>query len=340
MKAKNVTAQDVADLAGVSRAAVSRTFSNNGSVAEQTRKKVLAAAQTLGYQVNILAQSLNRQRSDLVGLVTTTIRDPFRSLLLEHLVRQIQLAGFQALVTEVDSAKDLEQTLQKFIQFRVSGVIVTSGRPPAEFAKECVRKEIPVVVINRETDLDNADVVKSDNSQGAQMAAQCLVNNNCKRLAYLNVENDTYSSSARGAAFIKAIAQDIIDSRVSFEQIVAEYPRYEGGAKAARRVFAEGAKYDGIFCANDLLACGFIDGARQAYGLQAPDDFCIIGFDDIPVANFESYQLTTVRQNAEKVASEALSLLQQRAKSTHRPQVVQDIAVELVHRNSVKNRGS
>ncbi|MFT5708637.1 MAG: DNA-binding LacI/PurR family transcriptional regulator [Oceanospirillaceae bacterium] len=337
-KAKSITAQDVADLAGVSRAAVSRTFSKRGSVAPATRQKVLDAAKTLGYQVNILAQSLNRQRSDLVGLVTTTIRDPFRSLLLEHLIKQIQLAGYQALVTEVESAEDLEQTLQKFIQFRVSGVIITSGRPPAEFAKECVRCEIPVVVINRETDLANADVVKSDNSMGAELAAKCLLDANCKNIAYLNVENDTYSSSARGAAFLKAIAQDIVDSRVSFEQIVAQYPRYEGGVKVAKKVFADGCKYDGIFCANDLLACGFIDGARSAYNLKAPKDFCIVGFDDIPVAEFESYQLTTIRQNAAGIARQALALLKQRAADNSKVQVVEDIAVELITRSTVRRR--
>ena len=338
VKAKNITAQDVADLAGVSRAAVSRTFSNKGSVAEHTRQKVLEAAKKLGYQVNILAQSLNRQRSDLVGLVTTTTRDPFRSLLLEHLIKQIQQAGFQALVTEVESAQDLEQTLQKFIQFRVSGVIITSGRPPAEFAKECVRCEIPVVVINRETDLVNVDVVKSDNSAGAELAAKALLAANCKRLAYLNVRNDTYSSSARGAAFIKAIAEEMVDNTVSFDQIIAEYPRYEGGAKVAREVFANGVKYDGIFCANDLLACGFIDGARNAYQYRAPQDFCIIGFDDIPVANFESYELTTIRQDTSAIAKQALELLRERATQNDRPQVIQNINVELVTRNSVTKR--
>lgn len=338
MKAKNITAQDVANLAGVSRAAVSRTFSNRGSVAADTKQKVLAAAETLGYQVNILAQSLNRQRSDLVGLVTTKIRDPFRSLLLEHLIKQIQLSGYQALVSEVENAQDLEQTLNKFIQFRVSGVVVTSGRPPAEFANECVQKQIPVVVINRETDLTNVDIVKSNNSQGAQLAANCLLAANCKNLAYLNVQNDTYSSTARGAAFIKEIAQDIVENRVSFQQIVASNPSYEGGLAAAKLAFNDGCNVDGIFCANDLLACGFLDGAKKYHQLNAPDDFCIIGFDDIPVASFASYRLTTIRQDPSQVAKQALQQLEARASNNGKPLVIQDVPVELIQRNTVKKR--
>ena len=337
-KQKNITAQDVADLAGVSRAAVSRTFSNRGSVSKEARTKVLKAAKELNYQVNVLAQSLNRQRSDLVGLVTSKIHDPYRSQLLEDLIKQIQANGYQALVSEVENDLDMQNTLQKFTQFRVSGVIVTSGRPPAAFAEQCIQHKIPVVVINRETELAHADVVKSDNNQGSQLAAQCLLDAKCQHLAYLNVSNDTYSATARGAAFIQTIAKNIANGDVSFQQITALQPTYQGGMEAAKLAFANGCAFDGIFCANDLLACGFLDGARKFYNLNAPDDFCIIGFDDIPVASFESYKLTTLRQNSEGVAQRALQLLMNRTKDNSSAQVTADISVKLIMRDSVSCR--
>lgn len=337
-RSKNATAQNVADLAGVSRAVVSRTFSNNGSVAEVTRRKVLDAAERLGYQVNILAQSLNKQRSDLIGLVTTRIRDPYRSNLLEKLIRSTQASGYQALVSEIADENDLEQALRKFIQFRVSGVIVTSGQPPAKFAEECVHLKIPVVVINRETDLASADVVKSDNSHGAELAANSLLEAGCKHLAYLNVKNGTYSSAARGAAFVKAIAQRMVEDSVTFSQILALDPTYFGGMAAAQDALKHGLAFDGVFCANDLLACGFKDGARKYYNLDAPEDFCLIGFDDIPIAGFDSYKLTTIRQDAREVARSALALLEQRANDAERPQIICDIPVDLVTRNTVSRR--
>ncbi|MBX4426241.1 hypothetical protein K4G86_23455, partial [Mycobacterium tuberculosis] len=82
-----------------------------------------------GYQVNFLAQGLNRQRSHLIGVIVSRISDPFRSTLLDALLNEIQRQGFQALVSEIHSEQDLAQTLRRFAQFRVSGVIVTSGQP-------------------------------------------------------------------------------------------------------------------------------------------------------------------------------------------------------------------
>jgi DNA-binding LacI/PurR family transcriptional regulator len=123
---QSVTAQDVAHRAGVSRAVVSRALSNNGSISPDTRERVLRAAEELGYQVNFLAQGLNRRRSHLIGVMVSRISDPFRSSLLDALLGEIQRRGFQALVSEIRSEQDLARTLRRFAQFRVSGVIVTS----------------------------------------------------------------------------------------------------------------------------------------------------------------------------------------------------------------------
>ncbi len=109
---------------------VSRALSNNGSISPDARARVLRAAEELGYQVNFLAQGLNRQRSHLIGVIVSRISDPFRSTLLDALLNEIQRQGFQALVSEIHSEQDLAQTLRRFAQFRVSGVIVTSGQPP------------------------------------------------------------------------------------------------------------------------------------------------------------------------------------------------------------------
>jgi DNA-binding LacI/PurR family transcriptional regulator len=122
---QSVTAQDVAHRAGVSRAVVSRALSNNGSISPDTRERVLRAAEELGYQVNFLAQGLNRRRSHLIGVMVSRISDPFRSSLLDALLGEIQRRGFQALVSEIRSEQDLARTLRRFAQFRVSGVIVT-----------------------------------------------------------------------------------------------------------------------------------------------------------------------------------------------------------------------
>lgn len=323
-----VTAQHVAERAGVSRAAVSRTFSRNGSVSDRTREKVLAAADELGYQVNILAQSLNRQRSMLVGVVVTRLSDPFRSMLLEQLLSEIQRAGFQALVAEVDPGDELEPTLRRFTQFRVSGVIVTSGQPPVELVDECVRLRIPVVAINRLSDC--VDTVCSDNRQGAVLAAQQLLAAGCQRPGWLNVAASTWSGIARETGYAEALA----DQGLRFQRLETDSACYEGGRRAAQQLLADGIELDGLFCANALLACGFLDGMREA-GRDAPQDFRLVGFDDIPQTGYFSYQLTTLRQDVEGLARQALACLQQRTREPDQPVQHHRVAVELVSRRTL-----
>ncbi|CAG8998329.1 MAG: putative HTH-type transcriptional repressor ExuR [Candidatus Celerinatantimonas neptuna] len=325
MNQKSITAQDVANLAGVSRAVVSRTFSNNGSVAPATRQKVLTAAQQLGYQVNILAQSLNRQRSTLIGLVTSGLTDPYRSQLLEDLVRHIQQQNFQALVCDILTSADLPQTLLKLTQFRVSGVIVTSGHPSAELVRECVRLSIPVVVINRMTDIPVVDVITSDNQAGAQLAVQTLKQSGCQQLAFLGIDKDTYSGQARLKAW-----QQLTDGRL----FPAPHAGYQGGVLAARQILTNRLPFDGLWCANDLLACGFLDTACNEFNLKAPSDYKIIGFDDIPTAGFTGYQLTTLKQNTAQIASLALERLHQRTSDIQQPQRIDHVPVQLIQRQT------
>ncbi len=342
-----VTAQDVAERAGVSRSAVSRTFSNNGSVAQATREKVLKAADELGYQVNMLAQSMNKQRSSLIGVVTTRLSDPFRSELLEKLLQEIQQAGFQALVTEINSEDELEPTLRRFTQFRVSGVIVTSGQPPSELVAECVRMKIPVVAINRESALAGVDIVKSDNRSGAAMAANQLLAAGCRHLAWVNVAptTSTWSGIARAEGFRQALTEVIASGEVSLSELVADDTGYDGGRQAAHNLFRRSIEtgsqaslglIDGVFCANAQIACGFLDGMRE-YGKDAPTDFQLIGFDDTPQTRFYSYQLSTLKQNIDELASKALNCLQQRTKDPEKPQRVESVSVELVLRNTSPN---
>lgn len=331
---QSVTALDVAKRAGVSRAVVSRTFTNNGSVAGKTREKVLKAARELGYQVNFLAQGLNRQRSQLIGVVVARLSDPFRSSLLESLLLEIQQRGYQALVTEVANpdglADALTETIRRFTQYRVSGVVVTSGQPPIELVNECVRNNIPVVGINRLMDIGDVDFVCSDNELGAALATKQLLQSGCMHLAWLNYKGSTWGGVHRGEAFKRALAQLKTAPLLVIE---ADIDGYQGGRKAAHDLCRSGKKVDGVFCANAQLACGFLDGMREQ-GLDAPEDFHLIGFDDTELTSQYSYQLTTVRQNIEEMTKRAIACLEARGRNGSNQQSIELIPVELVLRNT------
>lgn len=338
---QTVTAQDVATRAGVSRAAVSRTFTNNGSISRETKEKVLKAAAELGYQVNFLAQALNRKRSQLVGLVVSRLSDPFRSSLLEALLTEIQHKGYQALVTEVSNESELESTIRRFTQFRVSGVIVTSGQPPIDLVKECVHHNIPVVGINRYADISDVDFVCSDNRMGAELAATQLLQSGCKKIAWLNYKNSTWSGVTRGKAFLQALDRQSSTHAEKLIQIQTDEDSYEGGRRAAHQVHQENISLDGVFCANSQLACGFLDGMREN-GLDAPKDFHIIGFDDTPQTAQFSYRLTTIQQNISATTKSALDYLETRGKDTSLSARLDHIPVKLVLREtspSIENNG-
>lgn len=331
IRKQTVTAEDVAKRAGVSRAVVSRALSSNGSISPITKEKVLLAAQELGYQVNFLAQGLNRQRSHLIGVIVSRMGDPFRSSLIERLLHEIQRRGYQALVTEITGEEDLVTTLRRFTQFRVSGVIVTSGRPPEAIVNECVQQQIPVVGINRQPDIPFVDFVCSDNQRGAQLAAEQLVRAGCRSFGWLNNRDSTWAGVMRGEAFAQALQQQGVDPRQHLRQISASEEGYDGGLHAA--LHDGGELPDGIFAANAQLACGFLDGMRQRDKF-APQDFHLIGFDNTPQSGQFSYRLTTLHQDVAEISHRALTRLLERAKNPSQPSRVEWVDVELVHRHT------
>lgn len=332
LRKQTVTAQDVATRAGVSRAVVSRALSSNGSISPATREKVLKAAQELGYQVNFLAQGLNRQRSHLIGVIVARIGDPFRSALLDGLLKEIQRRGYQALVTEITGEEDLSLTLRRFTQFRVSGVIVTSGKPPAAIVNECVQHQIPVVGINRQPDIPFVDFICSDNQTGASLAAEQLLRAGCRRFGWLNNQDSTWAGRMRGEAFQAALHNAGVDTDRDLYHLVAGQEGYEGGLQAALTAGVDNI-LEGVFCANAQLACGFLDGMRQL-GKEAPNDFHLIGFDNTPTTAQHSYQLTTLDQDIAEISRLALIRVLDRAMHPQQPSVTEWVKVSLIHRRT------
>jgi DNA-binding LacI/PurR family transcriptional regulator len=311
---------------------VSRALSNNGSISPATREKVLNAAQELGYQVNFLAQGLNRQRSHLIGVIVARIGDPFRSALLDGLLKEIQRRGYQTLVTEITGEQDLSGTLRRFTQFRVSGVIVTSGKPPAAIVNECVQHQIPVVGINRQPDIPFVDFICSDNQAGAALAAEQLLRAGCRRFGWLNNQDSTWAGLMRGEAFQATLHDAGVDTNRDLYHLLAPQEGYEGGLQVALTVHS-GPALEGIFCANAQLACGFLDGMRQQ-GKDAPDDFHLIGFDNTPTTAQYSYQLTTLEQDIAEISRLALIRVLDRAAHPQQPSVTEWVKVSLIHRRT------
>jgi DNA-binding LacI/PurR family transcriptional regulator len=300
-----VSAKMVAERAGVSRSAVSRTFTDGASVSEETRRKVIEAAEALGYHVNHLARQL-RERSNIVCLIVSELTTPVRAAMVDQLTRKLQSAGKITVVlnTESDEAK-VNQALRLTLHYRADATVVLSGTPSTSLVKTALANGQQVVLINRDDGLEGCENVGLDNASAAREALFLLRRAGCQRVGILASAARTPSLVEREQRFLDAAS----NAGLFVISVEAEATSYSAGLGAAKRVFARSEPPDGIFCVTDLLALGFMDGARSEFGLRIPDDLCVIGFDNIEQASWQAYRLTTFEQPLEKIANHVVALL-------------------------------
>lgn len=322
-KGKNwVKAEDVARLAGVSRSAVSRTFTPGASVAEKTRVKVMQAAEQLGYQVNIIARTMNTGSSNFVGIVTAGFDNPFRSKLLSPLVHQLALHGFMPLLMNADDPEQLAPSLKQLLSYHVAGVIITSGAPPLSLAEEYLEKKIPVTLINRHAELKGCDRVASDNEQGMNLTAEYCRKRGWNNIGFIGEDESNFSTRERFQALITS------EPYLNLSPIFVPGGGYEAGRLAAITL----RDCQVLICSTDMLALGAMDGLRSIAGDKPPP--AVIGFDDIPQADWEPYHLTTIQQDTDGLAQQAVDLLVTRIAQFDLPSRHRAVPVKLIIRKS------
>jgi len=331
---KQVNSFDVAKLAGVSRSAVSRTFTDGASVSKETRDKVIEAARQLGYRVNVLARSLHKQKSDLVGVVAADLDNPFRAEQIDLLSQGLLERGFRPILLRGEPSASVADLIGSLLQYSVAGVIVTSDTPPEEICQECLQNGVPLVVINKRDPGAPVDRVVTDFEAGGRLAFEHLVESGCRKLAVVTPEKSSYSINGRALAFEQAAnAKGIPVIRIAWGT-----QTYEGGLAAASFVHRVRSEIDGIFCTADYLALGALDGLRHVHGLRVPKDIQVIGYDDIQQASWKAYDLSTVVQSRRELSEAALDLLMQRLEDPETPPQVRICGVSLVQRSTTTGR--
>jgi len=329
---KTVNSFDVAKLAGVSRSAVSRTFTDGASVSKETRDKVITAARELGYRVNVLARSLHKQKSDLVGVVAADLDNPFRAEQIDLLTQGLLERGFRPILLRGDPSADVADLIGSLLQYSVAGVIVTSDTPPEEICMECLDNGVPLVVVNKRDPGAPVDRVVTAFEEGGRLAFDHLVASGCRKLAVVTPEHSSYSINGRALVFERAAN----DSGVPVIRIARGTQTYEGGLEASGFVARVASQVDGIFCTADYLALGLLDGLRHNHGLRVPEDIQVIGYDDIAQASWKAYDLTTLVQSRKILCEATLDLLMQRLEHPDLPQQVRECGVSLKKRGTTR----
>jgi len=282
-----VTITQVAQLAGVSATTVSHVLSGKRLVAASTRESVHEAIRTLGYRPNHTARSLRTRRSQMIAVVVPDITNPFFSVLTRGLADVVYDAGYGTYVCNTDGAADRETAfLEDIVDRGADGLVMASIDGASGGARIPADLGMPVVCIGEALDHPLIDVVAPDDGVGSYTVVSRLLQRPVRRVGM--IEGPLAASRTDG--FTRAVR----DAGLAVDPallVAGDWTR-RGGYEGMRRLLASSERPEAVFCANDLMAIGAIDAAREA-GLEVPGDVAVAGFDDVDAATIVSPSLTT-----------------------------------------------
>ena len=303
---KRGTSYDVARLAGVSQSAVSRCFREGGSVSPTTRKRIIAAAETLGYRPNAIAQGLITRRSNMVAVVISNLTNLHYPEVLAELTGRLSRRGVRVLLFTLSAESEIDDILDQIWRYRADGAIV-AARLSAAQVDAFGKAGMPLVLYNRQMDDAPVASVMCESGAGEAMLVDAMIAAGMRRFGIIAGPEDSTVGEARVRAALDRLAQagivDVPRDRGDFS--------YASGHAAAGRLLT-GQSLDAIIAANDVMALGAMDAARIDFGLAVPDKLSVVGFDGVAPARWASYQLTTVRQPVGRMTEAAVAMLIER----------------------------
>lgn len=327
----SVTSHDVARAAGVSQSTVSRVLRDDARVSGEIRERVLRALSETGYTVNAAARAFRTSRTGAIGVVVARLTNPVYPALLDLIGARLTMLGQRMIVWHAEHGGDM-QAAQAIRQGAVDGVMLTATTGESMFVREIASARAPVVLINRTLEDYPADQVSSDNYDGGRRAAEYLVRCGRTRIALIGGAQHASTIRDRERGFRDALEAAGMPLPAHYFERTHAFS-HASGHEAMLRLMQLAAPPDSVFCVNDVLALGAIDGARAA-GASVPDDVWVVGYDDIELASWGAYSLTTVRQPLAEMVLAATDLLIARIGEPARALESRTFGNELVIRQS------
>lgn len=342
MNRKPATIQDVARVAGVSPATVSRALSNPGILAEGTREAVFEAIANTGYRVNQAARNLRMQRAGAVLILVPNLGKPFYSKILSGLSDGFSGTDYAVLIADTESRPLQDGELAGyFVDGRIDGVICLDGGLSPEALRQCEQQGLgeKIVFLCEWVDGTDFPVICIDNAEGARLAVRHLHGLGHHRIAHITGPEGNVLTMARREGMVSERARLGLPARD--EWIIRGDFSVESGHAAARQILdmpetGDFSRPTAVFCAADTVAFGLISGL-QAGGLSVPNDISVVGFDDIDMSQYYIPALTTIHQDRHRLGRRAAECLLERLKpsAAARMDDANDmIEVELVVRDS------
>jgi LacI family transcriptional regulator len=304
MPERRVTIGDVAAEAGVSVATVSKVINGRWGVAEQTSARVQAVIDELGYQSSLVAQSLRRRQTNVLGVLVVDI-EPFSAELLKGAARAVHGSGYELVVFSGCGRADDQVGWEQRYLSRVSGtlcdgaILVTPSSVDATYGA-------PVVAVDHNAASSSLPTVDSDNLAGAVAATEYLLGLGHRRIGLLAGRPDLESARLRERGYRTALRAAGIEVDPKLVRVGGYQP--DSAEEAARLMLQGDDRPSAIFAANDVSALAAI-GAARALGLDVPRDLSVIGFDNVPESALSEPPLTTIQQPIQQMGFEAVELL-------------------------------
>jgi len=318
----SVSIADIARAAGVSHSTVSRALRDSPLISPDVRRRIHDLATEMGYTPNALAQSLQTRRSHTLGLVVTSIADPFFTDVVKGVEEIARPARFSVFLSASYSDPDQEvAVIETFHRRRVDGILVASLRISSNYEERLSRIKVPTVLINNEAQAGGQWLhwVMVDDWRGAQLATDHLLRLGHRAIGYLGVDNRPRSNQQRLNGYRATLAAAGIPPQAAWVAM----PPAAGESPATGRQAEElmdvavgrallpqlaAAGVTAVFCFNDMVAVGALL-ACQERGLAVPGDLSLVGFDDIDLARYMTPPLTTVQQPRVRLGNMATQLL-------------------------------
>jgi DNA-binding LacI/PurR family transcriptional regulator len=323
--------KDIARKANVSFSTVSRALQNSPLISRRTAEKIQKIARESGYRASAVARGLVTQRTKTIGVVVTSIADPFVSEVVDGIEEHCNDHGYSVILANSNADPERERkVVQSFSERRVDGIVVTSSRVGALYIPMLSEMRVPIVLVNNQHPGEFVHSVMIENVQGSREATNHLIQLGHRRIAYLGDRFGHQSDTERFSGYQEALDKAALP--FCPELVAHGDGKSEGAMVATESLLGLPERPTAIFCYNDMTALGVLR-VLHARRLKVPGDISVVGFDDLLIASYTDPPLTTVRQPRRRMGLLAMESLLQLMRGQNPSQAI-TVEAELVVRDS------